>query len=99
MITFYRTAIAAPGKTQPALAWAHEVAAHAKSVTGVEVHVGVPVGGNPQTIGWSAAYENLASFETQWNKLNADSKYWELVVKGSQYFVAGSFNDAIWRTV
>ena len=61
MITFYRNAVILPGKTPKAIEWAKSIAAHIKKTTGAEVHVGVPVGGNPNRIGWSVGYESLAA--------------------------------------
>jgi hypothetical protein len=99
MISFYRSACIAPGKTPSALAFAHEVAAYAKTLTGVDLKVGVPVGGNPSRVGWSSQYENLAAMEAAMAKLSGDAKYWEMVGRGADNFVAGSLHDEIWRSV
>ncbi len=99
MITFYRNAVILPGKTPKAIEWAKAVAAHIKKTTGVEVHVGVPVGGNPNRIGWSVGYESLAALEAQMAKMTADPKYWDLVNKGSDLVMAGSVHDEMWRSI
>lgn len=99
MISFYRNAVIAPGKTPQALAFAKEIAAYVKKSTGQELHVGVPIGGNPSRVGWSTSYESLAALEAQQTKMTADPKYWELVNKSADLFVAGSLHDEMWRTV
>jgi hypothetical protein len=97
MIAFYRSASIAQGKVGSALAFSREIAAYIKDKTGVEVHVAVPIGGNPNRVGWSARYENLGALETQQVKLMSDPKYMELVAKGSDNFIPGSVRDEIWR--
>jgi hypothetical protein len=61
MVTLYRTVSIASGKTVSALAFARKIAGYVTQKIGVEVHVAVPVGGNPNRIGFSARYENLAA--------------------------------------
>ena len=99
MITFYRSADIAPGKVPNALAFAHEIARHIEKTTGQVLHVGVPIGGNPNRVGWSTSYESLAALETQQTKMLADKKYWEMVAKGADNFIAGSIRDEMWRSV
>lgn len=99
MIAFYRSASIATGKMPSAMAFAKEVSAYVKDKIGVEVSIAVPLGGNPNRIGWSSRYENLGALETGWNKLLADPKYMEMVSKGAENFIAGSVHDEIWRTL
>lgn len=99
MIAFVRTASIAPGKTAGAIAFAHEIAAYMKSSYGVDLEVLLPVGGNPSRIAWSTRYENLAALDAVNTKTLADKKYWEIVGKNSDLFLAGSINDAMWRSV
>lgn len=99
MITLHRSASILPGKLTNAVAFAKEVAAHAKSVTGVEVSVGMPVGGNPMRIGWAARYDSLGAYEAAMGKLMADPKYLDMVAKAGESFMAGSTHDEIWRTI
>lgn len=99
MIAFNRTAGIAPGKTASALGFAHEIAAYMKSTYGVDLEVLLPIGGNPQRIAWSTRYKDLAALEAVTTKLTADKKYWEIVGKHSDNFVAGSMRDSIWRIV
>jgi hypothetical protein len=99
MITFYRSASIASGKVPSALGFAKEISAYVKDKVGVDVGIAVPVGGNPNRIGWAARYDNLAAMEAATDKLMADPKYLELVSKGADNFIAGSVHDEIWRTI
>ncbi len=99
MITFYRIAGIAPGKTAAAMGFAHEMAGYMKLNYGVELEVMMPVGGNPQRLGWAARYADLAALDAVAAKLLGDKRYWEVVGKASDCFVAGSMQDSIWRTV
>lgn len=99
MITFYRRVMALPGKTPAALTFTKEIAAHIGTLTGHEVRVGVPVGGNPSRIGWSVAYENLAAMDEAQMQMTSDAAYWEMVAQTATLFVPGSAHDDIWRTL
>ena len=99
MITLYRSASIAPGKNASTYAFAHEMAAYVKDKTGSTVKVAVPVGGNPNRIVWSLQYDNLGALETQQTKLMADTKYMDMVAKGSDNFIPGSVHDEIWRAI
>ncbi len=99
MITFYRSAVILPGKTPKAIEFAKEIAALIKKLSGVDVNVGMPVGGNPNRIGWSSSYESLAQMEAAMTKMTTSKKYWDTLGKTSELFVAGSVNDEIWRGV
>jgi hypothetical protein len=99
MIAFYRSSTILPGKLTNAVAFAKEVAACAKDVTGVDVSVAMPVGGNPMRIGWAARYDNLGAFEAAMGKLMADPKYLGLVAKAGENFMAGATHDEIWRAI
>jgi hypothetical protein len=99
MITLYRSASIAQGKTGSTLVFAKEIAAYIKDKTGTDVQVAIPIGGNPNRIGWSGRYENLGALETMQMKLMADPKYMELVAKGADNFIAGSVHDEIWRSL
>jgi hypothetical protein len=99
MISFYRSAGIAPGKNSSALLFAREVVAYVKEKVGIEVQIAVPVGGNPNRIGFAVRYENLAALEAAQVKLTSDPKYMELTAKGAENFVAGSFHDEIWRVL
>lgn len=99
MIAFYRQAAIAPGKLGSAIAFAREVAAYLKDRHKIDLAIAMPVGGNPNRIGWSARYENLGEFETKMSGLTADPKYMEMIAKGGDNFIAGSLHDEIWRAL
>lgn len=99
MINFYRSAMVAPGKMPQAIEFAKKIAAFVKKLNGTDLKVGTPVGGNPNRIGWSASYEGLGAMEAAMSKMTSDPKYWDMVNKGSDLFIAGSIRDEIWRTL
>ena len=99
MIVFSRTASITPGKNPSALSFAREIAAYLKSKTGVEFEVSMPVGGNPNRITWSCRYQDLAAYEKVSVTMAADTQYMQLAASGTDNFIAGSFNDSIWRIV
>jgi len=99
MIRFVRTASIAPGKFEEALAFAREISAYMGKKYSVKLEVMMPIGGNPQRIAWRAEYASLGALEEIQSKVVADKKYWDIVSKGTTYFIAGSLNDNIWRTV
>lgn len=99
MITFYRSACIAPGKVQAARKFATEISSYIKAKTGVEVGAGVPIGGNPNRIGWSSSYESLAAYEATMAKLLADRKYMGMVARSADLWLPGSVHDEIWRSL
>jgi hypothetical protein len=54
MITFVRTAVAAPGKLGEALMWGKEITAIVKRVTGKEMAIASPFGGAVTELAWIA---------------------------------------------
>jgi len=99
MITFLRTAGIAPGKNASMLAFSNEIVAYIKEAYKFEVDVLLPVGGNPQRIGWTSRHKDLATFDELSVRLMSDQKYWEVVNKYVDCFVPGSVHDEIWRTL
>lgn len=99
MIHFYRTAAIAPGKFMGAIAFAKEVSAYFKQRHGRDVSVALPIGGNPNRIGWAASYESLGDLETVMGKMMADPEYLEMIRKAADNFIAGSIHDEMWRSV
>ena len=97
MIYYSRSGTIAPGKTAAALSFSREIAAHIKGKTGMDIRVGVPVGGNPQRIGWFMNFANLAALEEMQVALTQDQQYMDIVKRSGDNFVAGSFHDEIWR--
>jgi hypothetical protein len=99
MIYFHRSASVAPGKTVAAILFAREVATYIKAKSGLEVKIGMPVGGNPNRIGWYLQYESLAVLEDTQARLLQDQKYMELIARSADNFIAGSVHDEIWRVL
>lgn len=99
MIRFVRTASIASGKFGDAIAFPKQISEFLKRQHGLHLEVMIPVGGNPQRIAWRAEYESLGALDALQTKVLADREYLELVAKGSSNFIAGSFNDVIWRTI
>ena len=97
MIAFYRSACIATGKQGSAMTFAREIAAYIKDKHGVDVQVGIPIGGNPNRGGWSVRYDSLTALEVSQTKMLADQKYMDLVARGADNFIAGSVHDEIWR--
>ena len=97
MIIFSRTASIAAGK--PAITWSRELVAYMKQKTGPELRVMMPVSGNPWRICVLGQSENLTAFDALQTQLRGDPKYKEFLAKGSDYFIAGSINDELWRTI
>ncbi len=99
MIRFVRTASVAPGKLGDALAFAKKIADFLEKQHGVHLEVMMPVGGNPHRIAWRSEYADLATMEKITSKYMGDAKYLKLLSEGGPNFIAGSVNDAIWRTI
>lgn len=99
MIRFVRSASIAPGKFGDALAYAKQICEYLGKHHGVKVELMMPVGGNPHRIAWRIEYASLAAMEESQSKFMADANYVDLISKGGTNFVAGSANDAIWRTL
>jgi hypothetical protein len=99
MIRFYRSATIAPGKFNGAMAFAKEVVKYVKTTTGVDVYIGIPIGGNPSRIGWSAQYPTLAAYDEMSTKLLGDPKYQDIIAKGGEHFVPDTMRDELWRVL
>jgi hypothetical protein len=99
MIAFYRTVAIAPGKLESSVAFAKEVAAFITTKTGVELLVAMPIGGNPNRLGWSARYESLADFDAMMTGLMTDPAYLELLRNSADNFIPGSVHDELWRVI
>jgi hypothetical protein len=99
MIRLVRTASIAPGKLGDSIVFAKQISAFIEKQTGIPLGVMLPVAGNPHRIAWRSEYPNLGVMEEMNSKLMGDPKYLELLSKGKDLFIAGSLNDAIWRTI
>ena len=99
MIAFVRTANIAPGKTAAAFGFASEMTAYLKATHGVEAQVLRPIGGNPNRVAWSSRFPDLTAYGAFNDKLRTDARYWEMVGKAADCFMAGSVNDDLWQAV
>ncbi|SEB23015.1 hypothetical protein [Variovorax sp. YR216] len=99
MIAFIRTAGIAPGKNASMLAFSKEIVGYIKEAYKLDVEVLLPVGGNPQRIGWTTRHKDLAAYDEINLKFIGDQKYWEIVNKYVDCFMPGTVHDEIWRTL
>jgi hypothetical protein len=99
MIYFSRTASIAPGKAGDAVAFGHLIAKYIKENYDTTLEVLMPIGGNPNRIGWHTRYDSLAQWEAATAKLLTDKVYVELLAKQSNTFLPGTVHDDLWRTV
>jgi hypothetical protein len=95
MITQVRVVSIAPGKLSPIMSWGKEVCEYCKSRAGIEVKMGLPIGGNPNRLFFISQYESLASLEKLWGKLLSDPQYLALLGRAAEYVIAGSVHDEI----
>src|ERR1700758_2905320 len=75
MITVIRTATAFPGMTGEAIAWAQEVAALVKRVTGKEQFVCTSFGGMLAEIAWIGQYDSVGQYDEMRTKVLSDGEY------------------------
>lgn len=97
MITFNRIACVQAGKMGGAMAFAHEISSYIKDAYGLQVETAIPVGGNPNRIGWSSRYADLAAMEAINDKMLKDTKYQQLTAKAGEFFISGATRDSLWR--
>lgn len=98
MIYFLRSATIATGKMGTAMSFARDVAAYIKKKTGKTVTLGMPIGGEPNRIGWFVEYDDLAELDKIQTGLLQDSEYLAITAKGGENFLPGSLHDDIWRS-
>jgi hypothetical protein len=99
MITFVRSVKIAPGKLAEIIAFSHQVVKHVKDKHGVQIQLTMPIGGNPNRIGYVTTYPNLAEFEAASTKLAADADYQKLVAANAANTIPGSVHDELWRSI
>ena len=99
MVTIMRSASIAPGKLGDALAFAHNIAKFIHEKYGIKLELLMPIGGNPNRIGWHTMYASLADLETTMAKLMADPEYMALIAANAANMIAGSVYDDIWRVL
>src|SRR6516225_4980785 len=97
MITVIRTATAFPGVTGEAIAWAKEVAALVKRVTGKEQSVCTSFGGMLADIAWIGQYDSVGQYDEFRTQVIADRDYVGALKKARDLFVPGSDRDQIWK--
>jgi len=99
MITQIRVVHIAAGKAGAAFPWAKEVCEYCKSKAGIEVKLGLPIGGNPNRLFFISQYENLTSLEKIWGKLLADPQYFALLARASDLVIGGTTHDDLVQTM
>jgi len=99
MIVFVRTAGIATGKNASMVAFSKEIVGYIKEAYKLDVEVLLPIGGNPQRIGWTTRHKDLAEYDAINLRLIGDQRYWEIVNRYVDSFEPGSAHDEIWRTV
>jgi hypothetical protein len=97
MITVIRTATAFPGMTGEAIAWAKEVAALVKRVTGKEQFVCTSFGGMLADIAWIGQYDSVGQYDDMRTKVVSDTDYRTTLKKARDLFTPGSDRDQIWK--
>jgi hypothetical protein len=99
MISFMRTASIAAGKTVDAITFAHQITKFLAEKHDLKVAICLPIGGNPNRIGWHTMYPSLAELEVTTVKLMADPEYMALITANAGNMIAGSLHDDIWRVL
>jgi ketopantoate hydroxymethyltransferase len=99
MIIFARSADIAPGKVGEAMAFAKEIAKLFEKLTGAELTVMTPIGGNPNQIFWRTTYKDLAGLEAAQTAAIADATYMAKIAGAAGLFLPGSVHDRIFKTV
>jgi uncharacterized protein YbaA (DUF1428 family) len=75
-----------------------ELTAFVRESTGLDVESVVPVGGNPQRIGWCTRYKDVAAYDAAWAKLMAEPRFAQLMLKTTDIFIPGSMNEVLWQS-
>jgi hypothetical protein len=97
MITVIRTATAFPGMTGEAIAWAKEIAAMVKRVTGKEQVIATSFAGMLADIAWIGHYDSVGQYDEARTKVITDHQYIDALKKARNLFVPGSDRDQIWK--
>jgi hypothetical protein len=97
MITVIRTATAYPGLAGEAVAWAKEIAAILKRITGKEQLVCTAFAGLLSDIAWIAHYDSVGQYDEMRTKVLADEKFIDALKKSRNMFVPGSDRDQVWK--
>jgi hypothetical protein len=97
MITVIRTVTAFPGMTGEAVAWAKEMAAMVKRITGKEQTIATSFAGMLADIAWIGYYDSVGQYDEFRTKVINDHQYIDALKKARQMFVPGSDRDQIWK--
>jgi hypothetical protein len=97
MITVIRTATAFPGMRGEGTAWAKEIAALVKRVTGKEQFVCTTFGGMLAEIAWIGQYDSVGQYDGMRTKVVSDTEYRTILKKARGLFTPGSDRDQIWK--
>ena len=99
MVTMIRSAAIAPGKAGDAVQFAYNVTKFIHDKYGVKIHIMMPIGGNPNRIGWQITYESVADWDALGSKLLADPEYGAMVAANAATFIPGSVHDDLWKSI
>jgi hypothetical protein len=97
MITVIRTGTAFPSMTGEAIAWAREISALVKRVTGKEQFVCTSFGGMLADIAWIGQYDSVGQYDEMRTKVVSDGEYRTALKKARDSFTPGSDRDQIWK--
>jgi len=96
MMRFVRAATIRPGKLQPALAFAHDIAAHVETAVGVKINVFTQAGGVVGRICWQSDHDDLGAFQSAMGQLLSDAEYLKQVEGAADLFLEGQTRDSLW---
>jgi len=92
-----RTVTAYPRMTGEAIAWARDIAATVKRVTGKEQVVATSFAGMLADIAWIGQYDSVGQYDEFRTQVIADRDYVGALKKARDLFVPGSDRDQIWK--
>lgn len=97
MIRFVRAATIRPGKLQPALAFARDIADHVEAKVGVKVNVFTQFGGTVGRICWQSDHQDLGAIQQRMGQLMSDAEYLKTIEAAADLFIAGETRDSLWQ--
>ena len=56
-------------------------------------------GGNPNRIGGSVRYPDMAAMDVAQDRMTKDIKHQQIVAKGADFLISGATRDSLWRSV
>jgi len=96
MVRFVRRGTIKPGKLQPALAFANEIASYVKSKIGVDVNIFMQAGGVVGRICWQTDYPDMGAVEKTNRELLTDQEFLKRVEAAADLFIQGDMRDSLW---